>query len=237
MEQKVILITGASGGMGSALAELFSNENVLLALQFNTNAIKIPESDSIAHFQANLTNESEVEKLVSQVISKFGRIDVLINNAGISKSSMSWKTDLETWRETMAINLDAPFFLSKHVIPGLRTQKSGRIINISSVVAQTGFIGTSAYAASKAGLIGLTKTLSKELSSSGITVNALALGYFNVGMIDDVPLDLQTEIISTIPAKKLGEPKTVFKTIHWLISDEGSYVTGQTINLNGGLFS
>ena len=237
MEQKVILITGASGGMGSALAELFSAENVLLALQYNTNVIKIPESNAIAHFQANLTSEPEVEKLVSDVISKFGRIDVLINNAGISKSSMSWKTDIETWRETMAINLDAPFFLSKHVIPGLRNQKSGRIINISSVVAQTGFIGTSAYAASKAGLIGLTKTLSKELSSSGITVNALALGYFNVGMIDDVPLDLQTEIISTIPAKKLGEPATVFKTIQWLISDEGSYVTGQTINLNGGLFS
>lgn len=237
MEQKVILITGASGGMGSALAELFSKENVKLALQYNTHAIKLPESNAIAHFQANLTNESEVEKLVSEVISKFGKIDVLINNAGISKSSMSWKTDLETWRETMAINLDAPFFLSKHVIPGLRTQKTGRIINISSVVAQTGFIGTSAYAASKAGLIGLTKTLSKELSNSGITVNALALGYFNVGMIDDVPLDLRAEIISSIPAKKLGEPKTVFKTIQWLISDEGSYVTGQTINLHGGLFS
>ena len=237
MEQKVILITGASGGMGGAIAELFSKEDVKLALQYNTNSIKIKESISIGHFQANLTHETEVEKLVSEVISKFGRIDVLINNAGISKSSMSWKTDLETWRETMAINLDAPFFMSKHVIPGLRNQKSGRIINISSVVAQTGFIGTSAYAASKAGLIGLTKTLSKELSSSGITVNALALGYFNVGMIDDVPLEIQTEIISTIPTKKLGEPATVFKTIQWLISDEGSYVTGQTINLNGGLFS
>ena len=103
-------------------------------------------------------------------------------------------------------------------------------------MAQTGFIGTSAYAASKAGLIGLTKTLSKELSSFGVTVNALALGYFNVGMIDDVPKELQEEIISSIPLQKLGDPSSVFQTINWLISEEGGYVTGQTINLNGGLF-
>jgi NAD(P)-dependent dehydrogenase (short-subunit alcohol dehydrogenase family) len=236
MEQKVILITGASGGMGGALAALFSNENVKLALHYNKNEINLVESDSVAHFQADLTIESEVERLVSSVLEKFGRIDVLINNAGISKSSLSWKTDAASWRETMAINLDAPFYLSKHVIPAFRQQNSGRIINVSSIVAQTGFIGTSAYAASKAGLIGLTKTLSKELSDFGVTVNALALGYFNVGMIDDVPKALQEEIISSIPLRKLGDPTSVFQTINWLISEEGGYVTGQTINLNGGLF-
>lgn len=236
MEQKVILITGASGGMGGALAALFSSENRKLALQHNKNEINLAESESVAHFQADLTNESEVERLVSSVLEKFGRIDVLINNAGISKSSMSWKTDAASWRETLAINLDAPFFMSKHVIPTFRQQNSGRIINISSIVAQTGFIGTSAYAASKAGLIGLTKTLSKELSNFGVTVNALALGYFNVGMIDDVPKELQEEIISSIPLQKLGDPSSVFQTINWLISEEGGYVTGQTINLNGGLF-
>jgi NAD(P)-dependent dehydrogenase (short-subunit alcohol dehydrogenase family) len=236
MEQKVILITGASGGMGGALAALFSNENVKLALHYNKNEINLVESDSVAHFQADLTIESEVERLVSSVLEKFGRIDVLINNAGISKSSMSWKTDAASWRETIAINLDAPFYLSKHVIPAFRQQNSGRIINVSSIVAQTGFIGTSAYAASKAGLIGLTKTLSKELSDFGVTVNALALGYFNVGMIDDVPKALQEEIISSIPLRKLGDPTSVFQTINWLISEEGGYVTGQTINLNGGLF-
>jgi NAD(P)-dependent dehydrogenase (short-subunit alcohol dehydrogenase family) len=205
-------------------------------LHYNKNEINLVESDSVAHFQADLTTESEVERLVSSVLEKFGRIDVLINNAGISKSSMSWKTDAASWRETMAINLDAPFYLSKHVIPAFRQQNSGRIINVSSIVAQTGFIGTSAYAASKAGLIGLTKTLSKELSDFGVTVNALALGYFNVGMIDDIPKALQEEIISSIPLRKLGDPTSVFQTINWLISEEGGYVTGQTINLNGGLF-
>lgn len=236
MEQKVILITGASGGMGGALSALFSNEEVKLALQHNKNKINLAESKTVAHFKADLTIETEVVRLVSSVVEKFGRIDVLINNAGISKSSMSWKTDAAAWKETLAINLDAPFFMAKHVIPIFRQQNSGRIINISSIVAQTGFAGTSAYAASKAGLIGLTKTLSKELSNFGVTVNALALGYFNVGMIDDVPKELQEEIISSIPLRKLGDPTSVFQTIKWLISEEGGYITGQTINLNGGLF-
>jgi len=237
MEQKVILITGASGGMGGAIASLFSQESVKLALQYNRNAIQLDESENIAHFQADLTDENQVAQLVERIISRFGRIDVLINNAGISRSAMSWKTEASSWKETMAINLDAPFYLSKHVTPHFRAQKSGRIVNITSVVAQTGFIGTAAYAASKAGLIGLTKTLSKELASSGVTVNALALGYFNVGMIDDVPAEMQTEIIGSIPANRLGDPKSVFKTIQWLVSNEGEYITGQTINLNGGLYS
>jgi NAD(P)-dependent dehydrogenase (short-subunit alcohol dehydrogenase family) len=237
MEQKVILITGASGGMGGAIATLFLNQNIKLALQYNRNEIPLKECSDIAHFQADLTDENQVFELIQHVLSRFGRIDVLINNAGISHSAMSWKTEASSWKETMAINLDAPFFLSKYVTPHFRTQKSGRIINITSVVAQTGFIGTSAYAASKAGLIGLTKTLSKELVSSGVTVNALALGYFNVGMIEDVPAELQEKIIGSIPSNRLGNPRSVFKAIKWLISDEGEYITGQTININGGLYS
>ncbi|MDG1146936.1 MAG: SDR family oxidoreductase [Crocinitomicaceae bacterium] len=237
MDQKVILITGASGGMGGAISTLFSTENVKLALQYNRNKVKLETCENVAHFQADLTDELQVSELIERVLLKFGRIDVLINNAGVSHSAMSWKTEASSWKETMAINLDAPFFLSKHVTPHFRAKKSGRIINITSVVAQTGFVGTAAYAASKAGLIGLTKTLSKELVSSGITVNALALGYFNVGMIEDVPADLQEQIIRTIPAGRLGDPKSVFKTIKWLVSDEGDYITGQTINLNGGLYS
>ena len=234
--EKVILITGASGGMGNALAELLTTENNL-ALHYNTNQVILNESDTIAHFQADLTQESEVEQMISAVLKRFGRIDVLINNAGISKSAMSWKTDADAWRETMAVNLDAAFYMSKAVIPYMRAQKSGRIINISSVVAQTGFVGTAAYAASKAGLIGLTKTLSKELIGAGITVNVLALGYFNVGMINDVPDDLQQIVVDSIPAKKLGSPETVYKTIEWLLTPEAGYITGQTINLNGGMYS
>lgn len=237
MGKKVVLITGASGGMGCEIAKYFAEQNVILALHSNQNEIEIGESENISHFKMDLSIPENCQSLINQVVEKFGRIDVLINNAGISRSSMSWKTDYEAWRQTMAINLDAPFLLSKAVIPHMRKEETGRIINITSIVAQTGFIGTSAYAASKAGLIGLTKTLSKELAGFGISVNSIALGYFNVGMIDDVPIEIQSEIIGAIPMNTLGNPSTVCKTIEWLISDEGLYVTGQTINLNGGLFS
>lgn len=193
-------------------------------------------SDSIAYFQADLTNEDEVNRMIEAVINRFGRVDVLINNAGISKSAISWKTSLDAWNETIAINLTAPFLVAKACIPSMRKNGSGSIINISSVVGQTGQIGTAAYTASKAGLIGLTKTLAKELVSNNITVNALALGYFSTGMIADVPQEQQDQIIESIPMKKLGDPATVCKTIEWLISSEAAYVTGQVIQLNGVLY-
>lgn len=236
MEKKVILITGASGGMGTHFTNWFKKQNVNLALHYFEAKNTMEASDLIAYFQADLTNEDEVNRMIEAVINRFGRIDVLINNAGISKSAMSWKTSLDAWNETIAINLTAPFLVAKACIPFMRENGSGSIINISSVVGQTGQIGTAAYSASKAGLIGLTKTLAKELASNNITVNALALGYFSTGMIADVPQEQQDQIIESIPLKKLGDPATVCKTIEWLISSEAAYVTGQVIQLNGGLY-
>lgn len=237
MEKKVILITGASGGMGKHLINWFQNKDYILVLQFNDNSIDIPLGDSFYAIKADLRDEQQIKQLVHKAMDRYGRIDVLINNAGISRSSISWKTDFESWRETMAINLDAPFLLSKEVIPSMRKNNFGRIINISSVVGQTGAIGTAAYAASKAGLIGLTKTLAKELAPNKITVNALALGYFNTGMIKDVPMEMQESIVESIPMKSLGEPETICNTIEWLLSDESSYISGQVININGGLYA
>jgi NAD(P)-dependent dehydrogenase (short-subunit alcohol dehydrogenase family) len=237
MEKKVIVITGASGGMGKALTKWFLKEEYNLVLHHHASELEIENTENCFVVSGDLKSEAAIKDLVEQALSKFGRIDVLINNAGISRSAMSWKTELEAWKETMAINLDAPFLLSKEVIPGMRQRNFGKIINITSVVAQAGAIGTAAYAASKAGLIGLTKTLSKELASNNITVNALALGYFNTGMIEDVPTAMQEAIIATIPMKRLGDTDTVCKTIEWLIAEESAYITGQVINLNGGMFS
>lgn len=237
MEKKTILITGASGGMGTAMASWFSNGPYRLVLHYFDHLPGIAESQHIYHVKADLRNQEDIKTLITQLNDQFGGIDVLINNAGISRSAMAWKVTDEDWGDTMAINLNAPFYLSKGFIPGMRQQKFGRIINISSVVAQTGNAGTSAYAASKAGLIGLTKTLSKELANANITVNALALGYFETGMISDVPFEQQQKIIQGIPAGRLGSTDTVCKTIEWLLSDEAGYVTGQVINLNGGLHS
>ncbi len=232
-----MLITGASGGLGSSIAECFQNRNYKLVLHHNLNKPTIDNSDDILLHKADLTNETEVLNMIDTIIDEFGRLDIVINNAGISDSSISWKTSLESWEKTLATNLTAPFLVCKHAIPQMKANKWGRIINISSVVGQTGFIGTSAYTASKAGLIGLTKTLSKELSSSGITANNLALGYFNKGMIRDVPEELRKEIEADIPLKRLGEPEAICNSISYLIQNESDYITGQTINVNGGLYT
>jgi NAD(P)-dependent dehydrogenase (short-subunit alcohol dehydrogenase family) len=236
MEKKVILLTGASGGLGKELAKLLQ-PNYRLALHYYSGKKDLDENADCFYFQADLRQESEVISMVEAVKQHFGQIDILVNNAGVSHSAMSWKTESEAWKNTLAINLDAPFYLSKAVIPHLREQKGGSIINISSVVGQTGYVGTTAYAASKAGLLGLTKSLSKEMAHFNINVNALALGYFSKGMIDEVPADQIADIIQQIPMNRLGEPVLIAKTIEWLCSDAGSYVTGQTINLNGGLYS
>ena len=232
-----MLITGASGGLGSSIAEFFQNKKFRLILHHNLNKPTIDTSEDILHYKADLTKETEVQRMIDTIIGEFGRLDIVINNAGISDSSISWKTSLESWEKTIATNLTAPFLVCKHAIPQMRVNNWGRIINISSVVGQAGFIGTSAYTASKAGLIGLTKTLSKELSTSGITANNLALGYFNKGMIRDVPDELRKEIESDIPLKRLGEPKAICNSIAYLIEDGSDYITGQTINVNGGLYT
>ena len=236
MEKKVILLTGASGGLGRELARLLKDE-FRMALHYYKGEKELEENADCYYFQADLRQESEIQEMIKKVILHFGQIDILINNAGVSHSAMTWKTESEAWKNTLAINLDAPFYLAKAVIPHLRERKGGSIINISSVVAQTGYIGTSAYAASKAGLIGLTKSLSKELAHFQINANVLALGYFNTGMIDEVPENQLDDIVNQIPMNRLGEPNLIASTIKWLSSDEGAYVTGQTINLNGGLYS
>ncbi len=236
MEKKVILLTGASGALGTQIAAALQADGHQLILQYNENTIVADDANVFA-VQCDLCNADSIQQMISESIARFGKIDVLINNAGISRSSVSWKTSAEDWYQTININLNAPFFLSQAVIPFMREKQFGRIINVTSVVAQTGFVGTSAYAASKAGLIGLTKTLSKELAKFKITVNAVALGYFNTGMISDVPQEAQAKLLEQVPVNELGDPKVLIKAIDFLISDEAAFITGQTINLNGGLYS
>jgi NAD(P)-dependent dehydrogenase (short-subunit alcohol dehydrogenase family) len=237
MDKKVILITGASGGIGLELANFLNQDNHHLILHYFQNGIDLPASDNITIIQADLTKADEMNRMVNEVLSKFKKVDVLINNSGISRNAVTWKTSDEDWEETLSVNLTAPFKISRALIPSMRKQNDGVIINISSVVAQTGVPGTAAYAASKAGLIGLTKTMAKELASNNIRVNALSLGYFEKGMISNVPEDIKNEIVSHIPMKTLGSVQTICKTIAWLMDNDSTYITGQVINLNGGLYS
>jgi NAD(P)-dependent dehydrogenase (short-subunit alcohol dehydrogenase family) len=236
MDKKVILITGATGGLGSEMVKHFEKQDVKLALHtFQQEPFDV--ACEHAWFKADLRDENQVKNLIASILANFGRVDVLINNAGISKNGMSWKLAPADFHEVIAVNLTAPFLLCQGVIPSMRSNNFGRIITISSVVAQTGVPGTVAYAASKAGVLGMTKTIAKELANGAITCNALALGYFDQGMISEVSEEMQQQIISQIPKNRLGGVETVLATIDWLLKDESDYVTGQTISLNGGLFT
>ena len=185
MNQPVILILGASGGLGKALTSYFLSDNFKLALQYNSTKISQVESEDLAIYKADLRKEEEVINLISEVKSKFGRIDGVVNAAGISLNGMSWKMSLENWQETLDVNLTAPFLITKHVLPHMREQNFGRIIYISSIVAQTGVVGAGAYAASKAGLSGLAKTVSKEVAKKNVTANAIL--YFDIRELEKIP--------------------------------------------------
>lgn len=233
-----ILLTGATGGLGrhiaSALAE--AGHNLVLT------ARSLPEEDLPAgtgiHFlPCDLSVPEEIKRLAHGAGEIFGPIEVLINAAGVSESAMSWKISYEQWSRTMAVNLSAPFLLSAALLPHMRDARFGRIVNLSSIVAFRAVPGTSSYAASKAGLEGWVKAMAVENAARGITVNNLALGYFDAGMLYDIPEDIRKAILTDIPARRFGNPETVSSLILWLISEEAGYCTGQTIHLNGGLYT
>ena len=161
---------------------------------------------------------------------------MVINNAGISHSAISWKQKAEDWQQLIDVNLTAPFLVMREAIPLMRKNNFGRIINISSVVAHKPHAGTSAYAAAKAGLEGLTRAVAVETAKNNITVNAIALGFFDKGMINELTNELQQQIIKTIPVEKLGNADELLQCILYLCNEQSTYITGQTIHLNGGMY-
>jgi NAD(P)-dependent dehydrogenase (short-subunit alcohol dehydrogenase family) len=242
-DQRVLLLTGASGGVGKSLLKGFCEAGYALALHYNTNFEELTallESDRpnshIALFKADLTNEAQVAEMIEGVIAEFGHLDVVVNNAGIGPSALTWKQDLGQWNETIATNLTAPMLVCKHALPHMRVQGFGRIINISSVVAHIGMPGTSAYAASKAGLEGYTRSLAKEVLSKNITANVLAYGYMDAGMIDVLSEDMKSVVRAMIPAGKFGPTQDILSAILYLADEKSTYVTGHTLHINGGLF-
>lgn len=244
MAGKNVLLIGASGGLGKHITTGLANSGYNLALNYNDNPDSLNESteeikkSGIKYntYKADITSENEVIELINSVKKDFGSIDVLINNAGLSLNGMSWKLDINDWNKVLGVNLTGPFLCSKHTIPVMRENKWGRIIYMSSVVAQTGVPGTSAYAATKAGLYGLCKTISKEVIKNNITANLISLGYFEAGLLYQIPEDIREQIRETIPMKSFGNPKDVVESILYLASENSGYITGQTINLNGGLY-
>lgn len=244
LKGKVAIVTGSSRGLGKAIAIKLAEAGADILVNYKANAEKARMTvEAILHiggqaaaFRADVTSEDETRKMFEFVLSKFGKLDILVNNAGISKDAVSWKMPIDVWDEVIKTNLYGPFICTKFALEHMRKQQTGRIINVVSVVGQVGLAGTSAYAASKAGLIGFTKSVAKEVVLSGITVNALGLGYFNEGIMLTLPSHIQDTILSQIPMRKLGTPDSLGEVVVFLCSEAAYYITGQVINVNGGYY-
>ena len=234
---KTVLITGGSRGIGRAMVEAFSNAGYAVAFTYknseNEAKILAEKTNSLA-ICADSAKECDVLAAVKQVVEKLGGIDCLINNSGVSSFSLFTDLSLEDWNDTLAVNLTGAFLYSKAVAKDMISRKKGRIINITSM---WGLVGASCevhYSASKAGLIGMTKAMAKELGPSGITVNAIAPGLIETDMNKCLSEDDIAEVIDSTPVMKIGNPDDVARAALFLASDEASFITGDVINLSGG---
>lgn len=244
MSEKMTLITGTNGGVGQFVAHYLLSQgerNIICHYRSENdrvlNLLKEFDLDPAKHaINANLVDESSVQNMANKITENFGGVSRLVNVAGSSSNAMSWKMSKEDFMRVVEDSLLTTFLCCKTFVPDMRENKFGRIVNFSSIVGSSGMPGASHYAAAKAGVMGFTKSLSLELANKNITVNALALGYFNAGLIDSVSKDLQAEIIKKIPANRFGEEQDVGSAVKYLLSPEAQFLTGQVIHLNGGQY-
>jgi 3-oxoacyl-[acyl-carrier protein] reductase len=243
MSQKVAVVTGASRGIGKAIAYKLAEKGMIVAVNYRSGEKEAQEIvNTIIHnggkaksYKADVSNYDEANELIASVKADFSSVDVLINNAGITKDMLMLKMTEKEFDDVINVNLKGTFNCIKHVTRIMLKQKSGRIINISSVIGEIGNIGQANYAASKAGIIGLTKSMSKELATRGITVNAVAPGFIESDMTDILNEKIKEQILVNIPMKRIGKATEVSNVVAFLASDEASYITGQVINVDGGM--
>lgn len=245
INDRVALITGSGQGIGKAIALTFAREGAKIAVNdISFNEVKALETVEELRklgveaelFLADVSKEVEVNSMVEKVIGRFGRVDILVNNAGINRDGLLHKGNLANWEAVMAVNLTGPFICTKAVLPSMRTQGYGRIVNLSSLTARIGIFGTGYYATSKSGLIGLTKVTAVENATKGITCNALAPGYINTDMMNKYPEEQLKALIATIPVGRFAEPEEVADAALFLASDSSAYITGAVLDINGGSF-
>ena len=239
MSEKLALVTGASRGIGKACAiELAkAGYDVIINYAGNVEAANktVEEIKALgveaAAYKFDVSNPEEVNVSIAEIIEKYGRIDILVNNAGITRDGLFMRMSEENWNAVINTNLSSAFYVSQPVVKVMMKQRSGAIVNMASVVGVSGNAGQANYSAAKAGLIGLTKTLAKELGSRGIRVNAVAPGFINTDMTKDLDTSKFTDFI---PLKRLGEPEDIAKAVKFLAVD-AQYVTGQVLEVDGGL--
>jgi 3-oxoacyl-[acyl-carrier protein] reductase len=239
-QRPVILVTGASQGIGRAIATRLAADGFDLALVARRDEVLrevaggIPGA-GVGIYPADVADPEAAERIVAEVREKQGRIDGLVNNAGITRDSLLARMKPEQWREVMDVNLDGAYWFLRAVAPVFMRQKSGRIVNITSVVGQMGNAGQVNYSASKAGMIGMTRAAARELASRGVTVNAVAPGFIETEMTANLPESAVTAMKSQIPLQRLGSGEDVAATVAFLLSADAAYITGQVINCDGGM--
>lgn len=240
---KVALITGATRGIGREIALTLSKEGFDIAINFRKENEELEDlkTDIESNNVKCLTVKGDVsvfedcERFVKETIDFYGKIDVLVNNAGITKDMLLARMKKEDFEQVIDVNLIGTFNVTKNVISYMMKARAGRIINISSVVGVSGNAGQTNYSASKAGVIGFTKSLAKELSSRNILVNSVAPGFIETAMTEVLSDDVKAEIAKMVPLKRMGNPQDVAKVVKFLASDDSSYITGQVINVDGGM--
>lgn len=240
---KVAIVTGAAQGIGRAIALLLAKEGAHLVV----SDINLPKAQETAQeiealgrkalpIQVNVVRLEDVEKMVTAVIEHFGRVDILVNNAGITRDRLILRMTEEDWDAVLDVNLKGTFNCTKAVLRHMAKQKSGKIVSIASVVGEMGNAGQGNYAASKAGVIGFTKSMAREFAQRGININAVAPGYIETAMTEAIPEAAREEWKKWIPMQRFGQPEDVAQAVLFLVSEASSYITGQVLNVNGGIY-
>ncbi|WP_216207826.1 3-oxoacyl-[acyl-carrier-protein] reductase [Clostridium estertheticum] len=243
LKGKTAVVTGASRGIGRAIALKLAKHGANVVVNYRNSVEAVQEvvkeiealGVKVLAIQADISSYTDVENMIKKSVEEFGSIDILVNNAGITKDGLLMRMKEADFDSVIDINLKGAFNCTRHVAAIMLKQRSGRIINISSVSGLTGNAGQVNYSAAKAGIIGMTKSVAREFGSRGVTCNAVAPGYIQTDMTEDLPAKVKDTIMGTIPLKRLGRPEDVANVVAFLATDDAAYITGQVINVDGGM--
>lgn len=235
-ENKIVLVTGGSRGIGKSIAELLNNEGATVIVTYkNSIDEEYFKSKNISFYKCDVADESSVKEMVDTIIKEHTKIDVLVNNAGVTKDGLLMRMSGDDWDIVLDTNLKGVFNMTKAVTRGMMSKRYGKVINITSISGIMGNAGQANYSASKAGVIGFTKSIAKELSSRNINVNAIAPGFIETEMTDKLTEEVKQSYMNLIPMKRFGKGEEIAKVVKFLASDESAYITGQTICVDGGI--
>ena len=240
IKNKNVIVTGATGGIGNSIVKALADQGANV-LATGTKVEKLNElkkiNDTIKTLQFDISNHDKIEKFIDDATNELdNKLDCIINNAGITKDNLSIRMTYEEWSKVIDINLTSTFLMSKYSIKKMLKNKSGKIVNITSVVGHTGNVGQANYTASKAGIVSMSKSLAIEYAKKNININCISPGFIDTAMTEKIDEKFKESIISKIPSNRLGKPEDIANAVIFLISDDANYINGETIHINGGLY-